>query len=643
MSTAAEQSTDNSMISITDKQKKRISPFAAALLLNAFCAALLFILFVPYFETNDDTLIASMVNGVKIISDPHLVYQNVLLGRIYIFLYKLTDRLPWYTLIQMAVLFASYTAVSWVLIRKNGLLWGCVTATPLVLFFGYESYVIIQYTRTAGIAAASAMVLLFHAAGEQDGYGSADVPAAGDAAREHDGGAAASIESHAAREQDGGAASQNRGHRQLPAIIAGILLGLIASWYRFPQFLPCALLTTGIGLWQILDIAEAATGHRKHGSLNYDTGRHTSSTEARPALSRLLRLFLPFLVLGVLVIGTYAIDRLSYRDGVWKEYMSFNDDRTQLYDYGFPSYDNNAGLYEELGISADTFKLYRNGWNFADPDRFTEEVMEKLIAAKPARKISLQTVKGFLKNFPWRFREERAFYVFAAVFVVWLLSGAFDRKRVISVIYGIALFGLLYFYLYYQGRYLRERVDTGLWYALSLSVLYLRGDGSARLKQLRKLSPVLLPAAVLLILITNGSAYSWRAKNGEKREKQLKRQEQIRQAAEDDGHLYIGKLGSLSVFNAYAPFDRMLPGAQSHLIYLGGWGAYTSAWWETAKAWNVTNPYRDLIGREDIYLLDDDIELTLAYLRSCYDSEAEAVEKGSAGKYKIYSIVSAAP
>ena len=609
MSTAAEQSTDNSMISITDKQKKRISPFAAALLLNIVCLALLFILFAPYFETNDDTLIASMVNGVKIISDPHLVYQNVLLGRIYIFLYKLTDRLPWYTLIQMAVLFASYTAVSWVLIRKNGLLWGCITAAPLVLFFGYESYVIIQYTRTAGIAAASAMVLLFHAA----------------------------------REQDGGAASQNRGHRQLPAIIAGILLGLIASWYRFPQFLPCALLTTGIGLWQILDIAEAATGHRKHGSLNYDTGRHTSSTEARPALSRLLRLFLPFFVLGVLVIGSYAIDRLSYRDGVWKEYMSFNDDRTQLYDYGFPSYDSNAGLYEELGISADTFKLYRNGWNFADPDRFTEEVMEKLIAAKPERKISLQTVKGFLKNFPWRFREESAFYVFAAVFAVWLLSGAFDRKRVLSVIYGIALFGLLYFYLYYQGRYLRERVDTGLWYALSMSVLYLRGDGSTRLKQLRKLSPILLPVAVLLILITNSGAYSWRVKNGEKRAKQLKRQEQIRQAAEDDGHLYIGKLGSLSVFNAYAPFDRMLPGAQSHLIYLGGWGAYTSAWWETAKAWNVTNPYRDLIGREDIYLLDDDIELTLAYLRSCYDSGVEAVEKGSAGKYKIYSIVSAAP
>ena len=40
--------------------------------------------------------------------------------------------------------------------------------------------------------------------------------------------------------------------------------------------------------------------------------------------------------------------------------------------------------------------------------------------------------------------------------------------------------------------------------------------------------------------------------------------------------------------------------------------------------WGIENPWRDLVNREDIYLIDHDIDRSLAFLRRWYYPEAEA-------------------
>ena len=42
------------------------------------------------------------------------------------------------------------------------------------------------------------------------------------------------------------------------------------------------------------------------------------------------------------------------------------------------------------------------------------------------------------------------------------------------------------------------------------------------------------------------------------------------------------------------------------------------------KDWNIGNPYRDLVNRDDILLVDNDIDRTLAFLRMAYYPEARA-------------------
>ena len=54
----------------------------------------------------------------------------------------------------------------------------------------------------------------------------------------------------------------------------------------------------------------------------------------------------------------------------------------------------------------------------------------------------------------------------------------------------------------------------------------------------------------------------------------------------------------------------------------------------------MSNPFRDLIGRRDVVPVDNNIELTLRYIRTYYDSGAEAEFLETVGNVNLYRIVS---
>ena len=56
------------------------------------------------------------------------------------------------------------------------------------------------------------------------------------------------------------------------------------------------------------------------------------------------------------------------------------------------------------------------------------------------------------------------------------------------------------------------------------------------------------------------------------------------------------------------------------------------------EAHGITNPYRDVINNDSIYLVDDNIDLTLKYIRQYYDSSAQAVFIKTIGNVDVYQI-----
>ena len=111
---------------------------------------------------------------------------------------------------------------------------------------------------------------------------------------------------------------------------------------------------------------------------------------------------------------------------MWQEYLEFNQLRSQLLDYGFPDYDSNRDLYEELGISREALQLYQN-WNFNDTEKFTTDVMRRLTEQKTSRPLTGKTVTGFLKRFPGDLLKLPMFYFFLGFFLLWLIFGKKDK------------------------------------------------------------------------------------------------------------------------------------------------------------------------------------------------------------------------
>ena len=144
----------------TVRQKRRSPGFAVCV--NLLAMAVMVLLMRPSFETNDDIVFAEFGSGLRGVKDAHLVFQNYILGLLYRLLYQVTGRLPWYTIVQYAVLLAAFSAVTYVLMNRLEGYSGLYLSVIFLCCFGYEAYIHIQFTKTAGIAAGAAVFLLLY-------------------------------------------------------------------------------------------------------------------------------------------------------------------------------------------------------------------------------------------------------------------------------------------------------------------------------------------------------------------------------------------------------------------------------------------------------------------------------------------------
>ena len=548
--------------------KQKYRKISEALISNLLILGAMAAFMRPSFETNDDIVFAELGSGLRGVKDAHLVFQNYGLGMIYRFLYGVTGRLPWYTIVQYMILFVAFTVVTYVLISRLGEISGLCLFVILVCGFGYEGYIHLQFTKTAGIAAAAAVFLLLHLL-EQEKY-------------------------------------------SWWGIAGGILLAVIAYMYREDQFWASCGLMAGAGLLFLFDL-------RKYRN------------------KKLRRLGICVLTFGVLLLSVFGVDRWDsskYRSAEWKEYQEFNQLRSELLDYGFPDYDSNQEIYEELGISREAYELYKS-WNFNDTEKFDTEVMKKLVDLKQKRPLTIRTVTAFLRRFPSDLLRMPMFYFFAVFAVLWLLCGKKDVFSVISVLAECLLLVAVYFYLYYQGRYMVNRVDVGLWFSVCLVMLWIFSSGEVRYMN-TKVSVLL---CMICVVLGQFMMYKdWRLATSSIPEARVSQRAVLETIGTDKEHTYLAKSGMLSEIVCYGPFDRMPENLLDNVYWFGGWECRTPGYTRAMEAHGIINPYRDVVNNENIYLVDDNIDLTLKYIRQYYAENAEAVFVKTIGNVDVYQI-----
>ena len=541
-----------------------------ACVFNLTVLVLMLLILRPGYETNDDISISMIANGAWGVRDMHVICQNYLLGKLYNLFYTVGHgMIPWYAVLQYTFVFSALTTVTCVLFRRLQSEQAFLVNGILLLYFGYECYIRMQYTKTAGIMLGAGAFLLFY--------------------------------------------EMEKEKIRWKAVVWGILLAVTGSLYRFEETAVCCVLIAGIGLYFLLNLKQWGEQKRK----------------------RLLTMLGVVGLTGILMVGCELMDqRLYASDPDWDAFMQYNEYRSNLTDYSIPAFADFEEEYKEMGISKTAYKIFRTGLNFYDPDVYSLDTLKKMDELRPRNNLSRALAENFLKEFPVGYVKITVFLGFLLLAFLWLFWRKSEKQVWLVAAYEILAMGLIDFYLYYEGRYLENRVEVGMWFAISLVVIWCLDSAKMHLNR------QLVLIALGCLLIANQS--TWKSRWRGLSEQEVRDQKYLREGFEDivsvdpDG-LYLAKLGTIT-YTGYGMFSPVPEGTFENVVWYGGWEMGNPLWVDKMAEYHVTNPYRDLIDQEHVYIVDDKINLTLKYIKEYYQKDVEAELVKESTYLKVYRI-----
>lgn len=524
------------------------------------------------FETNDDVFMSGIAYGVFGEYSSRLVFINIFVGKIILILLNAFPSIPWYGISQYLVIFVSFSIFTYVLIKKKDRLTGYFFSSIFLIYGAYEFYLKLQFTKTAGIAAISGTILIFY-----------------------------------------GCIAQRS---KWKAILLGLFMVLIGSWYRFDSCMLVLLIMSTLG------IREAVKNIKKYGLLK--------------GILHLKRYFLIFGFVLLLIFLTRTLDWNIYKsDKAWASYREYNINRSELLDYGFPDYNENQQEYEQLGISPNDVEMF-SSWIFADPEIFTNELMKKLIALKPKKEFSVEIVFDFFRLFPYALFKESLFLISLFLFILWIMD---KKKELFAVLYLSALILGINFYLFYIGRYLQHRVDVVIWMSVFCLLAYSVKCVTVINRSEHKKSFLALSFLAILFQIqpywTNIMEKSYLV-DEKKRQKEV-----CNFIGNDKEHLYYILATDDRMSACYHPLDMREIGSCSNVYALGGWGTKMPVTNCILTNNGVYNPFCEMVNSPDMYLISPGYpELIVNYICEHYDSDAYACLVKSYNGFDFYKIIS---
>ena len=141
--------------------------FLHSVFINLFFLALCLIFGDIKFGAIDDYFMAAVLTGAHGTDyNPHLLFVNAIYGYALLPLYHLFPKVGWYYIGEILAVFASFTVIGYVLLRRCGERWGLLLATLFTAMFASDFYLVIQFTQCASILSAAGMLLF--------GYGVVD-------------------------------------------------------------------------------------------------------------------------------------------------------------------------------------------------------------------------------------------------------------------------------------------------------------------------------------------------------------------------------------------------------------------------------------------------------------------------------------
>ena len=549
----------------------------AAFLITLVSMLLLWLVFPPRFtETNDDLIMSCFTYGYMGEYSARLVFINILIGYALKFCMLILPTVPWYAVAQIIVVFVSFWVITYLFLQKFEGFRALIPVMLIFLFFGYEFFCSLQFTKTAAAGVIAGFLLMFYAASE---------------------------------------------HRKWYTYFFAGLLALVGGLFRFRVFELMLIIAFGVGLALVLGALK-----------NRDC-------------KQILRLCIPFAILIAFSFGCDFFDEWQYnRFPEWESYAEFNRYRANLMDRGFPDYDENLELYESLGISRNDYELYTSA-NIADTECFTVDVLKALADAKSNKTIDLQFFKDCWYEISRGMIKYSFFPLLLIVFLVAVIG--FRLKNctgIFLVLYeGLAFLGVQ-IYFYYRNRYLQSRVDASIIFAICLVLILYAWNRELVLPNGKR-----VVACVGCIAIISTMPWQYTQYVNDANELRIGTSTQVRKLISSDKEHFYFYNASWSALpdKMYDVWQVAEKGCGSNCSVLGTWRFHTPMVQSKIGQYDISNPYRDIINNDNIYLLcTDNVSLNrvLMHIHEHYRTDVYAYQvKVIEEKYPIYLLSSGEP
>lgn len=136
--------------------EKRRHGFLISLAVNAVILAGMLMLTDMAYETNDDFAITSRI----VAGYPYVGFVNYYLCKVLIGMQHLIPGINWYVILMIAASFAAFTCILYVIYEAGESRIVSIAATVMAVFFAFDHYSTIQFTKTAALVMTAGMLLL---------------------------------------------------------------------------------------------------------------------------------------------------------------------------------------------------------------------------------------------------------------------------------------------------------------------------------------------------------------------------------------------------------------------------------------------------------------------------------------------------
>lgn len=566
---------------------------AAALLLALLITAVYFVFVygrLPFlYDINDDVAMRNVAAGAITGSpDAHLIFVKYVMGLLISGLYWALPGWDWYGIIMVGIVLFCLTVILYRgLVEKRAPLWKVFYIVAALLLFtciGLRHMVIFQWTVTAAFAGVSG-IFLFYTSKTEDRF-------------------------------------QNLCEEGVSAFLLLLCLSIRDS--VFLMVLPVAALCFwwkyGSFQWKKLRGGKWPFGLRHWG------------------------------ILLALVLGTIAIlgtEKLAYSAPEWKEFLSYNSDRSTIMDYyGLKNYEDNKDFYESLGLSPEEVENLQRYSLYLCDDLYSEKMHELAENAReeynhqytPKERL-VMGMKKVLEHLTDTFYAPLNILSYLSVVMVLALGMWKDRRQFALAFLINGVLALFWIYLGYRGRIV-ERVSYGMFLLQFMSMLavgwnILRSDrmekaesvqegenaverSVPKAKRVRVLAGLASSLSCLLLLFG-----AWKEWNSVK-ETVGWRSSYNQQFLEINDYMadHMENVYFMTTFSIETYTDNFTIRRDfdfTNLLSVGGWHTFSPLENEKDKKLGISDPKRDIVEKENVYVISLE-NVNLRYMDRYYTS-----------------------